>query len=137
MIDNLTRKSNFVVQSNRIECTTCNKWFISESKKQEHLLQHKPCPYPNCSFNAIEKVLNQHITSVHLQPQSSSSSSSLHYEEKRIKKNGQEEKGSGSGSGSGSGKEKEMVMPSSLLELIPEKYRYAASIGNNPEDIKK
>ena len=34
-------------------------------------------------------------------------------------------------------KEKEMTMPASLLELIPEKYRYAATIGNNPEDIKK
>ena len=45
--------------------------------------------------------------------------------------------GRGKGMMKGKEKEKEMTMPASLLELIPEKYRYAATIGNNPEDIKK
>ena len=34
-------------------------------------------------------------------------------------------------------KEKEASIPLSLLELIPEKYRYVSTMGNNPEDIKK
>ena len=60
---------------------------------------HEKCPYPGCTFSAIEKVLKDHISSVH--------------------KTGEDK------------------IPPSLLELIPEKYRYAATIGNNPDDIRK
>ena len=59
------RKPSYCVQNEKIECKTCKKWFISEEKKKEHLALHETCPYPNCSFNAIEKVLSAHIASVH------------------------------------------------------------------------
>lgn len=112
-------QGGYAIQTAKIECPTCKKWFISEEKKEEHIRKHEKCPYPGtpeigaslvgCSFNAIEKVLRDHIASVH-------------------------QKG-------------EVKMPQSLLELIPEKwpflpnvicrYRYAAKIGNNPEEIRK
>ncbi|KAK8821623.1 hypothetical protein WA556_002071, partial [Blastocystis sp. ATCC 50177/Nand II] len=92
-------QGGYAIQTAKIECPTCKKWFISEEKKEEHMRKHEKCPYPGCSFNAIEKVLRDHIASVH-------------------------QKG-------------EVKVPQSLLELIPEKYRYAAKIGNNPEEIRK
>lgn len=49
----------------KIECATCKKWFISEAKKQEHLALHEKCPYPGCTFAAIEKVLRDHIAAQH------------------------------------------------------------------------
>lgn len=52
-------------QPPKIECTTCKKWFISEAKKQEHLALHEKCPYPGCTFTAIEKVLRDHIAAHH------------------------------------------------------------------------
>ena len=57
--------SSFVSQTPKIECTTCKKWFISEAKKQEHLALHEKCPYPGCTFAAIEKVLREHIAIHH------------------------------------------------------------------------
>ena len=35
-----------VPQTQKIECKVCNKWFISEEKKEEHLKKHEKCPYP-------------------------------------------------------------------------------------------
>ena len=93
------KKPSYCIQNGKIECKTCKKWFISEEKKKEHLALHETCPYPNCSFSAVEKVLSAHIASVH--------------------------------------QKKETRIPPSLLELIPEKYRYVSTLGNNPEEIKK
>ena len=70
-----------VHQTQKIECKVCNKWFISEEKKEEHLKKHEKCPYPgneqfiydnkvDCTFSAIEKVLQDHIVSVHQKSQS-------------------------------------------------------------------
>lgn len=70
-----SHSSPYTVATAKIECTTCKKWFISEEKKEEHMRKHEQCPYPGtpealpssvgCSFNAIEKVLKDHIASVH------------------------------------------------------------------------
>lgn len=59
------RKQGVFIHSEKIECKTCKKWFVSEEKKKEHLALHQSCPYPGCTFSAIEKVLSAHIASVH------------------------------------------------------------------------
>ena len=53
------RKQGVFVHSEKIECKTCKKWFVSEEKKKEHLALHQSCPYPGCTFSAIEKGFKQ------------------------------------------------------------------------------
>lgn len=40
------KKNTFTTSTQKIECKTCNKWFISEEKKEEHVKKHEKCPYP-------------------------------------------------------------------------------------------
>jgi hypothetical protein len=99
----------------RFACQPCDRGFDTERDQQAHIRTHEKCHHAGCPFEAVHKVLLSHL----------------------LKEHGRRAGGGSGTEGASGGGGAAITLPPSLLELIPEKYRGAAQVGNSAEEISR
>lgn len=112
----------------RYSCVPCDRGFDRPEHLAAHKAQHVKCGIQGCAFEGTGRVLTDHQSREHFKSRGNGAGASA------------ADDGDIDGDGVGSvrrGPNGEVLLPPSLLELIPPKYRNANRLSDNPAEIEK